>query len=148
MRLSTEQAHARLVTHSHGVLATLHPEHGPDPQPVVYAVSAPTARGPAYVGVPIDAVKPKSANRLQREANLAADPRAALLVEHWETADWSRLWWVKARLLFVPEPSAGLVDELAGRLAGSVAQYADRPFHRILVAQVVGVSGWAAAGEQ
>jgi len=144
MRLSGVQARARLEGGHHGVLCTLHPAHGPDPQPVVYAVSAPTAGGPAYVGVPIDAVKPKSSTRLQREANLAADPRATLLVEQWDPQDWDRLWWVKARLDFVPEPSSALVDELAGRLADGVAQYAGRPFHRILVARIVSVTGWAA----
>ena len=51
-----------------------------------------------HVGVPIDRVKPKSSSRLQREDNLEADPRGSLLVEHWETQDWSRLWWVRAQL--------------------------------------------------
>src|SRR5256885_5647014 len=48
-----------------------------------------------YVGVPIDRVKPKASLRLQRERNLEADPRATLLVEHWDRSDWSRLWWVR-----------------------------------------------------
>ena len=39
MRLTREQAHARLTAHVHGVLCTLHPQRGPDPQPVIYAVS-------------------------------------------------------------------------------------------------------------
>ena len=86
MRLSDEQAHSRLVASVHGVLATLHPERGPDPQPVVYAIS-----DDRHVGVPIDTVKPKASSRLQREDNLEADPRGALLVEHWDTDDWSRL---------------------------------------------------------
>ena len=36
--------------------------------------------------------------------NLAADPRASLLVEHWDAGDWSRLWWVRADLEHVAEP--------------------------------------------
>jgi len=99
------------------------------------------------MGVPIDSVKPKTSNRLQREANLAADPRASLLVEHWETWDWERLWWVRAQLEHVPDPPASLTDDLADRLARAVPQYAEKPFHRILVCRIVGLTGWAAADE-
>ena len=139
MKLDTDEARARLTAHLHGVLCTLHPERGPDPQPVVYAVSG------EHVGVPIDSVKPKSRSRLQREDNLAADPRGSLLVEHWETEDWSRLWWVRAQLEHVAEPPTSLTDDLADRLAQTVPQYADKPFHRVLVCRIVDVTGWAAS---
>lgn len=140
MRLDPDEARRRLAAQVHGVLVTLHPERGPDPQPVVYALS-----DDGYVGVPIDRVKPKSSSRLRREDNLEADPRGSLLVEHWETEDWSRLWWVRAQLEHVPDPPAALTDALGDRLAGTVPQYADKPFHRILVCRVVAVTGWAAA---
>ena len=97
MKLPTGKARTRLDAHVHGVLSTLHPERGPDAQPVVYAMS-----DDGHVGIPIDRVKPKSSSRLQREDNLAADPRGSLLVEWWETDDWSRLWWVRARLSTCP----------------------------------------------
>ena len=139
MRMSPEQARARLDAQTHGVLCTLHPQRGPDPLPVVYAVSE-----DGHVGVPIDRVKPKTSSRLQREANLADDPRAALLIEHWDADDWSRLWWVRAHLEHVAEPPASLTDELAERLARAVPQYADRPFHRVLVCRITGLTGWAA----
>ena len=59
---------------------------------------------------------------------------------------------------FEPTPAAGasgatqyalvmeLVEgeDLAERLSRTVPQYADRPFHRVLVCRVVGVTGWAA----
>lgn len=140
MRLDPDEARSRLATQVHGVLVTLHPERGPDPQPVVYALS-----DDGHVGVPIDKVKPKSSSRLRREDNLEADPRGSLLVEHWETEDWSRLWWVRAQLEHVPDPPTALTDELEDRLARAVPQYADKPFHRILVCRVVAVTGWAAA---
>ena len=140
MKLPTDEARTRLGAHVHGVLSTLHPERGPDAQPVVYAVS-----DDGHVGVPIDRVKPKSSSRLQREDNLAADPRGSLLVEWWETEDWSRLWWVSARLKHVPDPPPELVDELADRLARTVPQYADKPFHRVLVFRIVDATGWAAS---
>ena len=70
-----------------------------------------------YLGVPIDSVKPKSSTRLRREDNLAADPRAALLVEHWDPVDWTRLWWVRAHLHHVADPPTPVVDDLAERLS-------------------------------
>lgn len=139
MRLTAEEAHDRLAAHVHGVLCTVHPERGPDPQPVIYSVSD------GYVGVPIDSVKPKTSTRLRREDNLDADPRAGLLVEHWDAEDWSRLWWVRVSLRHLPDPPAPLVGDLADRLSRSVPQYADKPFHRILVCRIVDVTGWAAS---
>lgn len=140
MRLDPDEARTRLAAEVHGVLVTLHPERGPDPQPVVFALS-----DDGHVGVPIDTVKPKSSTRLRREDNLDADPRGSLLVEHWETEDWSRLWWVRAQLEHVPDPPTDLTDDLADRLARTVPQYADKPFHRVLVCRVVGITGWAAS---
>ncbi len=139
MRLSEDEARSRLAAHVHGVVCTLHPERGPAPVPAVYAVDD------GHVGVPIDTVKPKAARRLQREDNLLADPRGSLLVEHWDADDWSRLWWVRADLEYVADPSPELVERLAARLAGTVPQYADRPFERVLVCRIVTVTGWAAS---
>jgi hypothetical protein len=142
MRLSPEQARARLAANVHGVLCTVHPERGPDPVPAVYAVD-----DDGYVGVPVDRIKPKASSRLQREDNLQADPRAALLVEHWDAGDWSRLWWVRADLEHVDDPAPSRTEDLAARLARTVPQYADQPFHRVLVCRIVALTGWAAAGE-
>ena len=142
MKLDEETARSRLRGHLHGVLCTLHPLRGPDPQPVVYAVS-----DDGHVGVPIDRVKPKASSRLQREDNLAADPRASLLIERWETDDWSKLWWVRADLEHVEDPPSSLTDDLADRLARTVPQYADKPFHRVIVCRIVKVTGWAASEE-
>ena len=79
----------------------MHAERGVDAVPVAYAVD-----DDGYVGVPIDLVKPKASLRLQRERNLEADPRATLLVEHWDRSDWSRLWWVRAELRWQGDTAA------------------------------------------
>lgn len=141
MRLTADEARARLDAHAHGVLCTVHRQRGPDPQPVVY-----TLGDDGHVGIPIDRVKPKSSSRLRREDNLADDSRAALLIEHWDAADWSRLWWVRAHLQHVADPPAPVTNGLAARLASTVPQYADRPFYRVLVFRVVAVNGWSASG--
>ena len=80
----------------------MHAERGVDAVPVAYAVD-----DDGYVGVPIDRVKPKASLRLQRERNLEADPRATLLVEHWDRSDWSRLWWVRAELRWQGDTATG-----------------------------------------
>jgi PPOX class probable F420-dependent enzyme len=137
VNLSPEEARARLAGQDHAVLCTVHPARGVDAVPVVFALDD------DLVGVPVDEVKPKASTRLQRERNLEADPRATLLAEHWDPDDWSRLWWVRAELRWVPDPSADRVDELAARLAARYPQYRDRPFTRVLVLRVLGIGGWA-----
>ena len=139
MRLADHEARARLESHDHGILCTVHAERGVDAVPVAYAVD-----DDGYVGVPIDRVKPKASLRLQRERNLEADPRATLLVEHWDRSDWSRLWWVRAELRWQGDTAASRAAGLAARLAGRYPQYQDQPFARVLVLHIVGVAGWAA----
>jgi hypothetical protein len=142
MNLSSEQSHRRLATSDHGVLATLHAIRGADVVPVVYTLVD------GHVGVPVDLVKPKASTRLQRERNLESDPRASLLVEHWDRDDWSALWWVRAQLRWLGDGTAPPVSELADRLAHQLAerhaQYREHPFARVLVFRVDAVTGWAA----
>ncbi len=139
MRLAADVALGRLAAHDHGILCTVHAERGVDAVPVAYVVD-----GDGHVGVPVDRVKPKASLRLQRERNLEADPRATLLVEHWERDDWSRLWWVRAELRWQGDIGDSRAAALAAQLAGRYPQYRDQPFARVLVLRIVGVAGWAA----
>jgi hypothetical protein len=139
MRLGDREARARLESHDHGILCPGPAARPVDAGPVVYAVDE-----DGYVGVPVDRVKPKASLRLQRERNLEADPRATLLVEHWDRTDWSRLWWVRAELRWQGEGTAARAAALAARLAQRYPQYHDQPFARMLVLQLVGIAGWAA----
>lgn len=142
MNLSSEQSHERLAAHDHGTLATLHAIRGADIVPVVYTVVD------GHVGVPVDLVKPKASTRLQRERNLVSDPRATLLIEHWDRDDWSALWWVRAQLRWLGDDTATPVSDLAARMADRLAerhaQYRGHPFARLLVFGVDAVTGWAA----
>lgn len=141
MKLAANEARARLAAHDHGILCTVHAGRGVDAVPVVYAVDE-----DGYVGVPVDRVKPKASARLQRERNLETDPRAMLLVEHWDRDDWSRLWWARAELHWQGDAVADRAAALAARLAERYPQYRDQPFARVLVLRIVGVAGWAASG--
>jgi Pyridoxamine 5'-phosphate oxidase len=139
MRLGESEARARLATHDHGVLSTAHPTRGVDAVPAAYALD-----GDAFLTVPVDTVKAKSSLRLQRERNLKRDPRATLLAEHWDRHDWSKLWWVRARLVWLADPGPVRIERLAALLALRYPQYGQRPFARLLVFQVLDVDGWAA----
>ena len=139
MRLAEDEARARLAAHDHGTFCTVHVVRGVDAVPVVYVVDE-----DGYLGVPVDRVKPKASSRLQRERNLEADPRATLLVEHWDRDDWSQLWWVRAELRWQGAAGAGRANPLAARLASRYPQYRDEPFFRVLVLRIVGLAGWAA----
>jgi PPOX class probable F420-dependent enzyme len=138
MRLAEDEARARLAAHDHGILCTIHVERGIDAVPVVFAVD-----DDGFVGVPVDRVKPKASLRLQRERNLESDPRATLLVEHWDRDDWSQLWWVRAELRWHAD-AAERAAALAVALAGRYPQYRDQPFARVLVLRLERVTGWAA----
>jgi PPOX class probable F420-dependent enzyme len=75
-------------------LATIGPGGRPHLVPVCFALLDEPA-GPV-VAVAIDE-KPKRGTSLARIANLRRDPRATLLVDHYED-DWSRLAWVRLDL--------------------------------------------------
>ncbi|BBZ63726.1 TIGR03668 family PPOX class F420-dependent oxidoreductase [Mycolicibacterium monacense] len=69
-------------------LATVNPDGAPHLVPVVFAVHRET------VYTAVDA-KRKSTQRLRRLANIEADPRVCLIVDHYSD-DWGQLWWVRA----------------------------------------------------
>ena len=139
MRLAQDEARARLAAHDHGILCTVHAERGVDAIPVVFAVD-----DDGYVGVPVDRVKPKASSRLQRERNLAADPRATLLVEHWDRATGRAVVGAGRAAVRSATTPAGREAALAALLARRYPQYQDQPFARVLVLRIVGVTGWAA----
>jgi PPOX class probable F420-dependent enzyme len=91
-------------------MATSSPD-GPRIVPVTFAWHA------GMVVWAVDEVKPKRGRGLRRLRDLDADPRVALLIDHYQD-DWSGLWWVELRgtasTLEGEEAEAGL-DALAAR---------------------------------
>ena len=69
-------------------LATVGTDGRPHIVPVTFAVDG------DVIYSAVDA-KPKTTASLRRLANIAAEPRVALLADHY-AADWDRLWWVRA----------------------------------------------------
>jgi hypothetical protein len=138
MHLDREEALRRAATVDHGVLATLNRSRGADLVPACFAIDG------DRVTIPIDSVKPKGSTALGRIRNLERDPRATLLVEHWDARDWSALWWVRLLLVRSTEPP-GRVAALERALRDRYAQYATAPFVEILTFRIDAVAGWAAA---
>lgn len=87
-------------------------------------------------------MKPKASVELQRARNLDADGRAVLLCDHWDPADWSRLWWVRASLERVDTGAADRA-RLELLLGEKYPQYRDHPFSEVLTFRITGLTGWS-----
>jgi hypothetical protein len=138
MHLSRDEALRRATAADHGILATHHASRGADLVPACFAIEG------DCVAIPIDSVKPKGSTALGRIRNLERDPRATLLIEHWDPADWSRLWWVRLLLVRTEEP-AELVTALSAALRARYPQYRSAPFVELLTFRIEHIGGWAAS---
>ena len=120
-------------------LATVDAEGGPHLVPITFALDG---------DVVITAVdhKPKRTTRLQRLANIEANPRVAVLADQNED-DWSRLWWVRADgLARVIERGDEEHDRAVERLAARYPQYAERvPDGPAIEIRISRWSGWRSA---
>ncbi len=139
MHLETAEALRRATAADHGVLATLHATRGADLVPACFVIED------GWLAIPIDAVKPKGSTALGRIRNLERDPRATLLVEHWDPDDWSRLWWVRL-LLRRDEAPADRRNRLEAGLRQRYRQYATARFVEVLTFRIEHVGGWSAQG--
>ncbi|SDN57116.1 TIGR03668 family PPOX class F420-dependent oxidoreductase [Geodermatophilus sp. DSM 45219] len=134
--MQTAELRRRFASSAVARLATVRPDGAPHLVPVVFALAEST------VYSAVDA-KPKRSTRLQRLTNVRAEPRCALLVDHYED-DWSRLWWVRA------DGTAAVVDEPPATHPGLAALAQRYPRYReepptgpLLVVTVRQWSGWS-----
>lgn len=140
MHLDHDESLRRALAADHGILATLNPNHGAILVPACYAIDG------DRLAVPIDSVKPKGSTALGRIRNLERDPRASLLIEHWDPGDWARLWWVHLLLVRTVDEPADLVARLEAGLRERYPQYRTTEFVDILTFRIERVGGWTAAG--
>jgi hypothetical protein len=140
VRLTTADCWARLEAADHGVLCTTNASGAIDAVPTCLAVVS------ARIATPIDTLKPKATTDLARRANLDRDASATLLCEHWDSGDWTRLWWVRARLVRLPSDDIEDIDGYEAALRAKYPQYATAAFAAVLVFDVADVVGWSAAG--
>ena len=138
--LDAAEARRRLAAARVARLATADADGRPHVVPFVFAVDGDT------VWSAVDA-KPKTTTALRRLANVAANPAVAVLADHYDDADWTALWWVRAdgrgRLLEAGAPEARHGVEL---LVARYEQYRERPpSGPVLAIEVVRWVGWSAA---
>jgi PPOX class probable F420-dependent enzyme len=137
--VSEDEARRRFAAARVARLATADAEGVPHVVPVVFAVEGHT------VVVAVDH-KPKRTTALKRLANVRANPRVALLADHYSDDDWDALWWVRA-------DGSGTVHEPGERAAVHAVELLKEryPQHRaeppegpVLTVDVTRWSGWSA----
>jgi PPOX class probable F420-dependent enzyme len=89
MRHDTEWARQRFEQARVARLATVSGDGSPHLDPIVFAVVGSRL---------ISAVdhKPKATTALRRLDNIAVNPFVSVLVDEYDDADWSQLWWARA----------------------------------------------------
>jgi PPOX class probable F420-dependent enzyme len=100
--MDPEEARRRFAGSRVARLATVGADGAPHLVPIVFALEG------DRIWSAVDH-KPKRTTALRRLANVAADPRVAVLADHYED-DWDALWWVRAdgeaRVLSTDDPAA------------------------------------------
>jgi PPOX class probable F420-dependent enzyme len=134
--VTARDARARFAAARVARLATVDAHGRPHLVPIVFALAGET------IYSVVDA-KPKRTTELRRLRNVSSNPYVSVLVDHYDDADWSALWWVRAdgvaRVLELTEPGArDAVRLLAERYP---RQRATGP---VLAIDIERWSGWSA----
>ena len=133
--MTPEEARERFASARVARLATADADGVPHIVPLVFAIDGDTI----YSAVD---PKPKRTTDLKRLRNVTANPRVALLADHYVDDDWDVLWWARA-------DGTGTVHESLPRAAELLrdryVQYAFVPPEGpVLEIAVQHWSGWAA----
>lgn len=136
LKLTASEARRRFGTAAVARLATAGADGRPHLVPVTFALDG------DRVYTAVDA-KPKATTNLRRLRNIAADPRVAVLADHYED-DWAALWWARAdglaAILRHPADMAGPLELLAARYR----QYrVSPPAGPVIAIAVERWTGWA-----
>jgi PPOX class probable F420-dependent enzyme len=139
VRLDGTRARERFGNARVARLATASADAQPHAVPIVFALVGDVL----YTAIDW---KPKTTRTLRRLANIAANPRVAVLVDHYED-DWTHLWWARAdgtaRIAVGDEENAAL-----RLLSERYPAYDSRPPPGPVIAvDVARWSGWQAAAE-
>ena len=120
------QARRRFAASPVARLATVTPSGAPHVVALTFALNG------DVVWWAVDA-KPKRSRALQRLANIAAEPRVSMLVDHYDD-DWRSLWWVRAdgeARPALPHEGAAALELLAARYPPYRATPPAGPFIRV-----------------
>jgi PPOX class probable F420-dependent enzyme len=88
--------------------------------------------------------KPKATPRLQRLANVRAQPQASLLVDHYEE-DWDALWWVRVDGAAAVLEDGAEHEQAVAALVAKYHQYTTAaPRGAVIAIAIERWSGWSA----
>jgi PPOX class probable F420-dependent enzyme len=155
VRLPEAEARRRFASARVARLATADPDGRPHIVPFTFALGGDAGqraggRGGDGEDSPADRIysavdaKPKSSTDLRRLRNIRANPRVAVLADHYED-DWGRLWWARAdgQAVILDDPAA-MAPALA-LLAGRYPRYRGQPpGGPVISIRVTRWTGWAA----
>jgi PPOX class probable F420-dependent enzyme len=128
----------RLVAHPVARLATLRADGTPRLVPITFALVD------GLVCSAVDEVKPKRGPRLARLADVARDPRAAVVVDEYAD-DWAQLWWVRVDGTAAVHETGGLRERALDALQAKYPPYREaRPHGPLLVITPSAITGWSA----
>jgi PPOX class probable F420-dependent enzyme len=113
------EARARFAASRVARLATVRPDGSPHLVPVVFALDG------ATIAFAVDD-KPKRTRELQRLANIRADPRVSILVDHYDE-DWAAVWWVRVDGRARVVDAGPALDHAVALLAEKYLQYVAEP---------------------
>ena len=134
--MTADEARERFAAGRVARLATADASGRPHLVPITYALDG------DHIYSVVDA-KAKQTTALRRLANVRENPAVAVLVDHYDDADWDALWWVRAdgrgRVLAAEESEArSATDSLGQRYPQQ------RAVGSVLAVDVERWSGWAA----
>jgi PPOX class probable F420-dependent enzyme len=135
--MTTAEARERFAAAKVARLATADAAGRPHLVPIAFAVSG------NHIYSVVDA-KPKRTIALRRLTNVRENKAVALLVDHYDDANWTALWWVRAdgvaRVLDRGEPEA---ERAIRRLRERYPQ--QRATGPVLAVDITRWSSWSAA---
>jgi PPOX class probable F420-dependent enzyme len=138
--MTATEARERFATARVARLATVGVDGAPHLVPIVFALDG------DRIYHAVDR-KPKRTTVLRRAANIAVNPRVAVLADEYDDADWSRLWWSRADgAARVLEPGCDESRAALQLLRDRYTPYRDEPPPGPVIAvDVERWTGWRAA---
>jgi PPOX class probable F420-dependent enzyme len=113
------EARSRFAAARVARLSTVRPDGSPHLVPIAFALDGET------VAFAVDD-KPKTTRELRRLANIRADPRVSVLVDHYEE-DWAAVWWVRVDGRARVVDAGPALHRVVALLAEKYQQYAAAP---------------------
>ncbi len=134
-----DEQRARVAAARVGRLATIRRDGSPRLVPITFVLLD------GLICSVVDEVKPKTTIRLARLADVARDPRAALVVDHY-AEDWTALWWVRIDAHAAVHPDGDLRTRALAALCEKYGLYAAAPPDGVvLVLTPTRWAGWSAS---